>query len=173
MNLSSESMLPASILLVDDDTDFVENMAERLALRNFRVVITKSGVEALAQLKKNPMFDVVVLDIRMPGMDGIKTLNEIKKNYPLLEIIILTGYASIKTSIEAMNAGAFEYLEKPYDIEQLVAIIDAALARKKKFEGRIYDARIKPYCSGREREKLIAEIIDEATGCRQKSKNRK
>jgi len=172
MNLSPESMLPASILLVDDDTDFVENMAERLALRNYKVVVTNSGLEALAQLKKNPMLDVVVLDIRMPGMGGIETLNEIKKNYPLLEIIILTGYASIMTTIEAMNAGAFEYLEKPYDIEQLVAIINAALASKRKFEGRIYDARIKPYCSGRERERLITEILDEATCRRQRTKNR-
>lgn len=163
MNPSPESMLAAGVLLVDDDTDLVKTMAERLALRNFRTVVANSGSEALAQLKNNPGLDVVVLDIRMPGMDGMETLLEIKKNHPLLGVIILTGYASIKTSVGAIKSGAFDYLEKPYDIEQLVVIINAALVGKKKFEDRIYDARIKPHCSERERERLITNIVNEAT----------
>jgi len=166
-------MRAAGVLLVDDDTRFVETMAERLALRKFRAVVANSGAEALAQLEKNPELDVVVLDIRMPGMDGIETLHEIKKNHPLLGVIILTGYASVKTSVEAMKAGAFEYLEKPYDIEQLVATITEALARKRKFEDRIFDARIKPYCSERERERLITGLIDGSAGRRRRSRNRK
>ena len=173
MSPSPESMLAAGVLLVDDDTGFVETMAERLTLRNFKAVVANSGAEALAQLEKIPELDVVVLDIRMPGMDGIETLHEIKKNHPLLGVIILTGYATVKTSVEAMKTGAFEYLEKPYDIEQLVAIIKAALARKRKFEDRIFDARIKPYCSESEREKLITGLIDEAAGRRPRSRNRK
>ena len=173
MNPSPESKLAAHVLLVDDDARFVETMAKRLALRNFRAVVANSGTEALAQLEKNPELDVVVLDIRMPGMDGIETLHEIKKHHPLLGVIILTGYASVKTSVEAMRAGAFGYLEKPYDIEQLVATITTALARKRKFEDRIFDARIKPYCSESEREKLITGLIDEAAGRRPRSRNRK
>jgi DNA-binding NtrC family response regulator len=139
-------------------------MAERLTLRNFKAVVASSGAEALAQLEKIPELDVVVLDIRMPGMDGIETLQEIKKKQPLLEIIILTGYPTVKTSVEAMKNGAFEYLEKPYDIEQLVATIKAALARKRKFEDRIFAARIKPYSSERERQRLITGLVDEAAG---------
>ena len=170
MSPSPESMLAAGVLLVDDDTGFVETMAERLTLRNFKAVVANSGAEALAQLEKIPELDVVVLDIRMPGMDGIETLHEIKKNHPLLGVIILTGYATVKTSVEAMKTGAFEYLEKPYDIEQLVAIIKAALARKRKFEDRIFDAKIKPYCSGRERKRLITDLIDDAAGSGRRSR---
>ena len=164
MSTSTESTLPASVLLVDDETSFVEAMAERLALRNFKAIVANTGDEALAQLEKNPELDVVVLDLRMPGMGGIETLNEIKKKHPLMSVVILTGHATVKTSVEAMKTGAFEYLEKPYDIEQLVATITAALARKRKFEDRIFDARIKPYCTGGERKKIIKGLIDEAAG---------
>lgn len=157
-------MLAADVLLVDDDARFVETMADRLALREFRVIVANSGAEALAQLERRPELDVVVLDIRMPGMDGIETLQKIKKYHPLVGVIILTGYASVKTSVEAMKTGAFEYLEKPYDIEQLVATIKAAVARKRKVEDRIFDARIKPYCSERERKRLITGLRDGSAG---------
>ena len=170
MSPSPEGMPAAGVLLVDDDSGFVETMAERLALRNFKAVVANSGAEALAQLEKIPELEVVVLDIRMPGMDGIETLQAIKKNHPLLEVIILTGYPTVKTSVEAMKTGAFEYLEKPYDIEQLVAIIKEALARKRKFEDRIFDAKIKPYCSGRERQRLITGLVDEAAGSGRRSR---
>lgn len=160
----STADMKCGLLLVDDDPCITAPMAERMAIRGFRVVVAGSGAEALGLLEKNSDMDVVVLDIRMPGMDGIETLHEIKKNYPLLGVIILTGHASVRTSVEAIKSGALEYLEKPYDIEQLVAILTAALARKREFEERIYDARIKPYCSDRERQGAISELLEEAAG---------
>jgi DNA-binding NtrC family response regulator len=100
-------------LVVDDEQDFLETVVNRLQKRNIDTAGAKSGEEAIEIMKKK-LFDVVILDVKMPGgMDGIETLREIKKLQPLAEVLLLTGHASVETSIEGMKLGAFDYLLKP------------------------------------------------------------
>ncbi len=117
------------ILLVDDEVEFLETLVKRLKKREMNVSAVKSGEEALIWLDHDPV-DVVVLDVRMPGMDGIQTLREIKRRYPLIEVIMLTGHASFEVAVEGMELGAFDYLMKPINIDAL--IYKAQDANKKK-----------------------------------------
>jgi len=116
-------------LLVDDEVDFLETLLKRMKKRNVNVKGVKSGEEALEFLKQNPV-DVVVLDVKMPGIDGIQTLREIKKTYPLIEAIMLTGHASLEVAIEGMELGAFDYLMKPIDIDDLLYKVQDAYEKK-------------------------------------------
>lgn len=118
-----------NVLLVDDEADFLETLLKRMKKRNVNVKGVKSGEEALEFLKQNPV-DVVVLDVKMPGIDGIQTLREIKKTYPLIEAIMLTGHASLEVAIEGMELGAFDYLMKPIDIDDLLYKIQDAYEKK-------------------------------------------
>uniref|UniRef100_A0A7C3Z9W2 Response regulator n=1 Tax=Desulfobacca acetoxidans TaxID=60893 RepID=A0A7C3Z9W2_9BACT len=129
------------VLLVDDEAQFVETLAQRLETRGFVVDTALSGDRCLAILKDKDM-DVVVLDVQMPGRSGIDTLKEIKKLRPLTEVIMLTGHATVETAIEGMKLGAFDYLLKPTDIDDLVAKINKAHARKAEHEERILQATI-------------------------------
>lgn len=129
------------VLLVDDEKDFVETLAKRLKTREFKVDFTLSGDEAVKWLEKRDT-DVVVLDVRMPGMDGIETLREIKRIKPLVEVIMLTGHATVETAIEGMKLGAYDYLMKPTDMNDLVDKINMAEARKREHEERIRQAEI-------------------------------
>ncbi|MEW5725846.1 MAG: response regulator [Thermodesulfobacteriota bacterium] len=108
-----------SVLLVDDERDFVEALAMRLSLRRLAVFTATSGPEALAVLEREQV-DVVVLDVRMPGMDGLQTLRAMKDKHPLIEIILLTGHADLETSMQGLTLGAFDYLLKPVNIDDLV-----------------------------------------------------
>ena len=123
------------LLLVDDEIDFLQSITERLVLKDFNVVAASSGREAIAATEKG-LFDVAVVDFQMPGMDGSQLLALLKKKHKYLEIIILTGNATIDSAVECTKLGTFKYLEKPYDFEKLVEVIkDAYAARfKKKFE---------------------------------------
>lgn len=133
----------ATVLLVDDEVPFVEAMTKRLTKRNLTVLAAYNGQESLASLGKNSSVDVVILDVKMPGMDGIETLREIKKAFPLVEVIMLTGHATVETAIEGMKIGAFDYLMKPCDIDQLMAKVQEAKTKKRKHEEKIIQARIK------------------------------
>lgn len=133
----------ATVLLVDDEVPFVEAMTRRLTKRNLTVLAAFNGQESLASLGKNSSVDVVILDVKMPGMDGIETLREIKKAFPLVEVIMLTGHATVETAIEGMKIGAFDYLMKPCDIDQLMAKVQEAKTKKRKHEEKIIQARIK------------------------------
>ena len=114
------------VLVVDDEVDFLETIVNRLNKRKLDATGASSGEEAVAILKEQ-LFDVIILDIKMPGgMDGIEALREIKKIQPLVEVLLLTGHASVETSIEGMRLGAFDYLEKPVEIEMLVSSMKAA-----------------------------------------------
>lgn len=117
------------VLLVDDETEFVETLVKRIKKRNVNVHGVKSGEEALSFLKKQPV-DVVVLDVRMPGLDGIQTLRELKKHHPLTEVIMLTGHANLEVAIEGMELGAFDYLMKPVDIDDLLYKLQDAYKKK-------------------------------------------
>ena len=130
------------VLLVDDEVPFVETMTKRLAKRDLTIVSANSGPEALSLLEKNEHVDVVILDVKMPGMDGIAALREIKKAYPLLEVIMLTGHATIESGIEGMKLGAFDYLMKPCDIDMLMQKVLEAKSKKDKHNEKITQARI-------------------------------
>jgi len=123
------------LLLVDDEIDFLQAIAERLTLKDFDVIAASTGSEAIAAAE-NDLFDVAVVDFQMPGMDGTQVLKALKDRHRYLEIIMLTGHATIDSAVESTKLGAFKFLEKPYVFEKLVEVIKEAYeARlKKKFE---------------------------------------
>jgi DNA-binding NtrC family response regulator len=129
------------VLLVDDEKEFIETLAERLAVRDFIVQTAFGGDEALSKIKEED-FDVVVLDVLMPGKNGIETLREIKSLKPLVNVIMLTGHATVETAIDGMKAGAFDYLMKPTDTNDLVGKITKAFNIKAEHEKRILKAEI-------------------------------
>ncbi len=125
------------IMLVDDEVSFVETMAKRLAQRDMKIIMAFSAKEGLEKLKINQKLDVILLDVQMPGMDGIEALKEIKKISPLTEVIILTGHATIKAAIDGMKLGAYDFMRKPCDIEEIVNKIDGAVQKKRAHEEKI------------------------------------
>jgi len=135
-------MLEPIVLLVDDEAPFVDTMTKRLTKRKLTVFKSYSGEEALETLKENSQIDLVILDVKMPGMDGIETLKEIRKEFPLVEVIMLTGHATVETSIEGMRLGAFDYLMKPCDIDVLIEKVNAATKKKRDHEEKIREARV-------------------------------
>ena len=134
------------ILIVDDEEKFSEPLAERLALRDYDVTTSQSGEDAVAKIKQYN-YDVVVLDVLMPGMSGIETLGEIKKIKPLTEIIMLTGHATVEAAIEGMKLGATDFLMKPCETEDLTLKIARAHDRKAEQEDRIRAAKISDFTS--------------------------
>ena len=135
-------MLEPIVLLVDDEAPFVDTMTKRLAKRKLTVFKSYSGEEALETLKQNSKIDLAILDVKMPGMDGIETLKEIRKEFPLVEVIMLTGHATVETSIEGMRLGAFDYLMKPCDMDVLIEKVNAAVSKKRDHEEKIREARV-------------------------------
>lgn len=133
--------MKANILLVDDEQPFIETLAKRLDKRDLHVLTAFSGPEALAKLEGDHHVDVVVLDVKMPGMDGIDTLNAIKAKYPLVEVIMLTGHATVESAIDGMKMGALDYLMKPCDMDVLIGKVMEAKAKKSKQEAKIAEAR--------------------------------
>jgi DNA-binding NtrC family response regulator len=127
-------MIP-KILLVDDEARFRTTLSKLLAAQGLEVTALGSGREALAELRQNA-YDVMVLDVRMPDMDGIATLTEIKKIAPQIEVIILTGHASMDAAVEIMRLGGYDYLLKPCPVEDLLAKIESAYERKITREGK-------------------------------------
>lgn len=142
-------MAIATVLLVDDENAFVETMAKRLAKRDLNVAKAFGGEEALEYLAKNGDIEVVILDVKMPGMDGSETLKEIKKRHPLVEVIMLTGHATVESAIEGMKQGAMDYLMKPCEMDQLMAKVNEAVSKKRRHEEKIVEARIKEITSRR------------------------
>ena len=117
------------ILLVDDEVEFVKTLSERIQIRGFDSHVALSGEEALAVIRDTPP-DVIVLDLKMPGMDGIEVLRRLKKTDPDIQVLILTGHGSEKDETEARRLGAFDYLQKPVDIETLIEYIRRTYAGK-------------------------------------------
>jgi len=123
-------------LVVDDEEDFLETIVKRMQRRKVDVQGVESGEAALRALEARP-WDVVVLDIKMPGMDGIETLREIKKRSPTVEVILLTGHGSIESGMQGMRLGAFDYVIKPPDLDELLEKMAQARERKMLHEKRI------------------------------------
>lgn len=130
------------ILLVDDEEEFVQALSERLTIRNYDVTTSLRGEDAIVKVKDHD-FDVVILDVAMPGMNGIETLRQIKGIKPLTEVIMLTGRATVDTAIDGMKLGAYDYIMKPCDTEQLVSNINKAHAKKAEHEERIREAKVR------------------------------
>lgn len=131
--------IPTNVLVVDDEKDFVEMLSLRLEEVGEKVMPAYSGRECLDILEKKNI-DVVILDIKMPGMDGIETLREIKKRFPIVEVIMLTGHGTTETAVEGMKLGAFDYLMKPADFDDLTTKLEGARKRKEEQEERIRKA---------------------------------
>jgi DNA-binding NtrC family response regulator len=128
------------VLFVDDEVDFLDTLLKRMRKRRVNVSGVKSGEDALKWLSGNAA-DVVVLDVRMPGMDGIETLRAIKKLNPLVEIIMLTGHANLEVARKGMELGAFDYLMKPIDIDELLYKLQDACKKKSIQEQKIMNIR--------------------------------
>lgn len=123
-----EEKLNARVLLVDDEEEFINSLAGRLEVRGLKVTGATRGAEAV-ELVGDQQFDIIVLDLAMPGMDGLETLQKIKEKDPDAEIIMLSGHGSLKSGIEAIKLGAEDFLEKPVDLRELIEKI--AEAREK------------------------------------------
>ena len=117
------------VLVVDDEEDFRETIVNRLLDRNLEVMGVESGLKALQVIEEQD-FDVVVMDVRMPGVDGIEALKELKKKKPLIEVIMLTGHASVESGIQGMQLGAFDYVMKPVPLDELLDKMRQAYERK-------------------------------------------
>lgn len=128
------------VLLVDDEKDFTEILAERLRNREMDVDTADSGVKAI-EMVDNKYYDAIILDLAMPGIDGLETLKRILSESPDQQVIFLTGYASVPKSVEAIKRGAVEFLEKPANINQLVEMVrNAQLKKAELFEKRMEES---------------------------------
>lgn len=117
------------VLLVDDEEEFVETLAERMRNRGMDVATSNTGGDALDLIDREP-YDVVILDLQMPGMDGLEALARIKRRQPDIQVVLLTGHATVEKGVEAMKRGALEFLEKPVDLTTLAEVIRKAKAEK-------------------------------------------
>lgn len=124
-------MQPFQLLIVDDEERFVTNLAKILKAHNFGIFTAFSGEQAVDRLASHGDIAVVIMDVRMPGMDGLAALQQIKQLYPGIEVIMLTGQATLEDGLQALRLGAFDYLQKPCDIEELVAKIESACSVKR------------------------------------------
>ena len=129
------------LLLVDDEREFVDTLALRLEARGFLVDTAYAGDAALIKAT-NKDFDVIVLDVLMPGRSGLDTLRELKVVKPITEVILLTGHATVQTAIDGMKLGAYDFLMKPMEIDDLVDKVTRAHARKAEQDERIRQAAI-------------------------------
>ncbi len=132
------------VLVVDDEEDFRDTFIKRLRKRNLDVTGVESGEKAL-ELIDNELFDVAILDVKMPGMGGVETLREMKKKRPLMEVIMLTGHASVESGIDGMKVGAFDYIMKPADIDELMAKMSQAYEKKSIHEEKIRQAKAREH----------------------------
>ncbi|QJB57450.1 response regulator [Pseudodesulfovibrio sp. zrk46] len=135
-------MTNATILIVDDEMGFVETMAKRLQKRNMTVYKAYDGDAALSQLEEHKDVQVVILDMKMPGKDGLAVLQDIKEAHPLVEVIMLTGHATVPTAVEGMQHGAFDYLMKPCSFDNLNEKILEAVALKNEHETEAVEERV-------------------------------
>jgi DNA-binding NtrC family response regulator len=135
------------VLIIDDEGDFLEALSERLRIRGMDVSTTTSPKEALKKIDEES-YDAIILDFQMPEMDGLEALKEMKKKNPDLQVILLTGHATVERGVEALKSGALDFVEKPIDLESLAKKIKEAKAEKMLIVDKKLEERIK---------KIIAE----------------
>ena len=124
------------MMLVDDEERFLATTQKLLSRKGYDVATATSGAEALERLKSQNIH-VVILDVKMPGMDGMETLKAIKSQYPLVEVIMLTGHATVESAVEGLKSGATDYLMKPTDIGDLIGKAEEAFAKRQLLEEKI------------------------------------
>jgi DNA-binding NtrC family response regulator len=132
------------VLIVDDEKEFADSLSERLTLRECDVETALSGKDAIEKLS-HYNFDVVILDVAMPNMDGIETLKQVKNTKPLTEVIMLTGQATVETAVEGMQLGALDYVMKPCSTDDLLVKIKRGYERKADHEERIREAKVREF----------------------------
>jgi DNA-binding NtrC family response regulator len=129
------------LMLVDDEERFLSTTAKLLERQGHHVITASSGQEALDRLEQQDV-EVVILDVKMPGMDGIAVLREIRLHFPLVGVIMLTGHGTIESAVDGMKLGAFDFVTKPCDIDDLVAKAEEAAARRRDLDDKIRQARL-------------------------------
>ena len=134
-------MSALNLMLVDDEERFLATTAKLLERKGHHVVTASSGPEALEKLARQEV-EVVILDVKMPGMDGLDVLREIRLRFPLVGVIMLTGHGTIEYAVEGMKTGAFDFVTKPCDIDSLVAKARDAAAHRLGLEEKIRQARL-------------------------------
>ena len=132
------------LMLVDDEERFLSTTQKLLVKKGIDVVTANSGAEALNKLNQKHIH-VVVLDVKMPGMDGNETLKEIKSRFPLVEVIMLTGHASVESAIDGLKSGATDYLMKPTEIDDLMIKASEAYQKRLRMEEKIQMAQSRSY----------------------------
>lgn len=130
------------LMIVDDEARFLSTTSKLLARKGFVVYTAPSGAEALENLKRENIH-VVILDVKMPGMDGIATLKEIKRNFPLVEVVMLTGHGTVESAVEGLKSGATDFLSKPTDIDELITKAREAFEKRRRLEEKIVTAHTK------------------------------
>jgi DNA-binding NtrC family response regulator len=130
------TMIKMRIMLVDDEERFLQTTQKLLAKNGYEAITATNGTQCLEKLSQE-LVHVVILDVKMPGMDGVETLKRIKQQFPMTEVIMLTGHATAESAVEGMKSGATDYLVKPADIETLIAKAEAAFNRRVDLENKI------------------------------------
>lgn len=139
-------MVHTKVLIVDDEEEFSRTLSERMEIRGLAVDIANNGKEALKKVEDGT-YDAIVLDMVMPGMNGIETLKKIKEKKPEFQVILLTGHATIKDGIESMKYGAVDFLEKPADIESLLKKIEDAKSKRLLLVEKNHEQQVKDILS--------------------------
>lgn len=134
-------MSNVKLLIVDDEERFLTTTTKLMEKRGINTKKASNGSDALRIIDESPV-DVVILDVKMPGMDGVETLKRMKRNYPLIEVIMLTGHGSVDSAVKGLRMGAFDYVMKPCDIPDLLEKIESAYAKKLSMEDKIQKARV-------------------------------
>ncbi|CCK80090.1 response regulator [Desulfobacula toluolica] len=132
------------LMLVDDEARYLQTTRKLIEKKGYETLIAQSGKEALEHLKTKNVH-VVILDVKMPGMDGNETLKAIKAMYPLVEVIMLTGHATVDSAIDGLKSGACDYLMKPADIDEIMEKAIAAFEKRQRLEEKIRTAQTKKY----------------------------
>jgi len=132
------------IMLVDDEERFLSTTSKLLSRKGYQPLTATSGLQALEKLESSDVH-VVILDVKMPGLDGVATLKEIKQRFPLVEVIMLTGHATIDSAVEGMKTGAADYLTKPCDLDELLEKAKEAYGKRQRLEEKIRMAQARSY----------------------------
>ncbi|MDT8378459.1 MAG: response regulator [Desulfotignum sp.] len=129
-------MVKMRLMLVDDEERFLQTTGKMIRKKGYDVLTANSGEACLEMLEKE-LVHVIVLDVKMPGMDGVETLKKIKQRYPRIEVIMLTGHATADSAVEGLKSGATDYLQKPTGVEDLIAKAEQAFKRHLEIEEKI------------------------------------
>lgn len=133
-------MEPIKVMLVDDEERFLQTTQKLLSKKGYEVLTATGGIEALKKLDSHHIH-VVILDVKMPGMDGIAALKEIKRRQPVVEVIMLTGHATVESAVDGLKSGATDYLMKPTDIDELIKKVEEAFEKRQRIEEKIRAAQ--------------------------------